>query len=39
MEEMKAYDNPAFAGVFMFAIVFAFGIIASLISGLILQRK
>lgn len=39
LEEMKLYDNPAFAGIFMFAIVFAIGIIVSLISALILQRK
>ena len=38
-EEMKLYDNPAFAGLFMFALIFAVGIIVSLISSLILQRK
>ena len=39
INDMKAFDNPAFSGLFMFAIVFSFGIIATLISGFILQRK
>ncbi|AOW20965.1 DUF4199 domain-containing protein [Urechidicola croceus] len=39
LEEMKAYDNPAFAGLFMFGIIFAIGMIISIISALILQRK
>ncbi len=39
LEEMKMFDNPTFAGVFMFALIFATGIIISLISALILQRK
>lgn len=39
LKDMEAFDNPAFSGAFMFAIVFSIGIIASLISSLILQRK
>ena len=39
MEEMKVFDNPAFAGIFMFALIFSVGIIISLISSLILQRR
>ena len=39
LEDMKFFDNPAFSGLFMFAIVFSFGIIATLISSFILQRK
>ncbi len=39
LEEMKLYDNPAFAGLFMFTLIFSVGIIVSLISSLILQRK
>ena len=39
INDMKAFDNPAFSGIFMFAIVFSFGIIATLISGIILHRK
>ena len=39
LEEMKAFDNPAFAGVFMFGLIFGTGIIISLISSFILQRK
>ncbi len=39
LEEMKAFDNPVFSGLFMFTIVFVIGIIISLISALILQRK
>jgi len=38
-EEMKVFDNPVFAGLFMFALIFGTGIIISLISSLILQRK
>ena len=38
-EQMKLYENPMFAGLIMFATVFAIGIIISLISSLILQRK
>lgn len=39
LEQMKMFDNPTFAGVFMFALIFATGIIISLVSALILQRK
>jgi hypothetical protein len=39
LEEMKLFDNPTFAGIFMFALIFSVGIIISLISALILQRK
>ncbi len=39
LEEMKAFDNPTFAGIFMFGLIFGTGIIISLISSLILQRK
>lgn len=39
IKEMELYDNPSFAGIFMFAIVFAIGIVVALISALILQRK
>ncbi|MBV1888246.1 MAG: DUF4199 domain-containing protein [Urechidicola sp.] len=39
MTDMEAFDNPAFSGLFMFAIVFALGIVTSLISSLILQKK
>jgi hypothetical protein len=39
LEEMKMFDNPTFAGIFMFALIFSVGIIISLISALILQRK
>lgn len=38
-EQMKLFDSPAIAGLLMFGIVFAIGIIVSLISSLILQRK
>ena len=38
-EQVKVYDNPAFTGLFMFGLVFAYGIIISLISSLVLQRK
>lgn len=39
MEQMELYNNPSFAGFIMFVTVFAIGIIISLISSLILQRK
>jgi len=39
LEEMKLFDNPIFSGLFMFGLVFATGIIISIISSLILQRK
>lgn len=39
IEQMELFDNPFFSGLFMFAIVFAIGIIISLISSMILQRK
>lgn len=38
-EQMKFFENPAFSGLLMFATVFPIGIIVSLISSLILQRK
>ncbi len=38
-EEMKLFDNPIFSGLFMFSLVFSTGIIVTLISSLILQRK
>ncbi len=39
LEQMKTFENPVFSGLFMFTLVFATGIIISLISALILQRK
>lgn len=39
LEQMKTFENPAFSGFFMFTLIFATGIIISLISALILQRK
>ena len=39
VDEMEFFSNPIFSGFFMFTIVFTFGIIISLISSLILQRK
>ena len=38
-EQMKLFEIPVLSGLFMFAIVFTIGIIVSLISSLILQRK
>ncbi|MDO5979228.1 DUF4199 domain-containing protein [Flavivirga spongiicola] len=38
-EQMKLFESPVFAGLIMFTIVFAIGIIVSLLSSLILQRK
>ena len=38
-QQMEAYSNPFFTGMFMFFIVFVIGIIVSLLSALILQRK
>lgn len=37
--QMKTFANPGISGLFMFAIVFVIGIMISLISALILQRK
>lgn len=37
--DMEAFDNPTFAGLFMFGIVFTIGIIITVISSFILQRK
>lgn len=39
LEDMKMFDSPAFAGVFMFGLIFSTGIIVTLISSLVLQRK
>lgn len=39
IEDMKLFDSPVFAGIFMFGLVFSCGIIISLISALILQKK
>ena len=39
LKEMELYASPAAAGIFMFALIFAVGIIISTISALILQRK
>ncbi len=39
LEEMKLFDNPLSSGLFMFGLIFATGIIISLLSSLILQRK
>lgn len=39
LEEMKLYACPAVAGLFMFVLIFAVGIIISTISALVLQRK
>lgn len=38
-EQMKLFESPAIAGLIMFVTVFAIGIIISLLSSLILQRK
>lgn len=38
-EQIKLLENPIFSGLIMFTLVFAIGIIISLISSLILQRK
>ena len=38
-EQMKLFEKPAMSGLLMFGIVFSIGIIVSLISSLILQRK
>lgn len=38
-EQMKLFDSPVFSGSIMFTTVFAIGIIVSLLSSLILQRK
>ncbi len=38
-EQMKLFENPVFTGAIMFTTVFAIGIIVSLLSSLILQRK
>lgn len=38
-EMMKQYGTPAFGATLMFAMVFIFGIIISIISALTLQRK
>lgn len=38
-EQMKLFETPIFSSLFMFTIVFTIGIIVSLISSLILQRK
>lgn len=39
LEQMKLYESPSFAGFIMFVTVFAIGVVISLISSLILQRK
>ena len=38
-EQMKLFESPVIAGLIMFVTVFAIGIIISLLSSLILQRK
>lgn len=38
-KQMELYDSPTFAGLIMFMTVFAIGIVVSLFSSLILQRK
>ncbi len=39
IKQMELFDNPIFSGLLMFVLVFAIGIIISIISSLILQRK
>lgn len=38
-KQMEMFDFPGFSGLFMFVLVFVIGVIVSLISSLILQRK
>ncbi len=38
-KQMELFDYPGFSGLFMFVLVFTIGLIISLISSLILQRK
>ena len=39
LEDMKAFDNPAFGGIFMFSLVLGVGVLISLISSLVLSKK